>query len=164
MWNPITANDVQSEVQPDEAAALALIQNSGSVLPGILANAIALLIDSIRAGNYAYLTDGTVPDGQRADLIAIARYRWFASLPQTSLASDARKKSHDDALDNFKRIAEGKRSVEPPTAGANPSSGQWQSENKLIMRAHPVPDSASQFQSTDITQPPYANPNGPQDT
>ena len=43
-------------------------------------------------------------------------------------------------------------------------TGNWNSENKLIMRTHPTPSPYEQFQDTEFNQPTYANPNATSDS
>src|SRR5258708_39661441 len=59
------------------------------------------------------------------------------------------------------RIPTKKFVVEPPIAEINPRTGNWNSENKILMRTHPVPRPATQFTPQINT---YANPTSTGDT
>lgn len=161
-WAILTTDDVLGEFTPQETATLKNIQGAVERLPGILANTIAVARGSIRAGGYSLGTEGTVPDQLRLDIIAIARWRWLAAFPQMkALQTDARKAAHDDAQANLKDVSNQKLNVEAPDADTtNVPAGNWNSENKIVPRAHPVPRPASQFQTQGDD---YANPDGPSD-
>ena len=65
-----------------------------------------------------------------------------------------------------------KLKIEPPTVEheghgpehqrPQPASGQWNSENKLLNRTHPVPTPQAQWPVPEGTMPPWANPEMPE--
>jgi hypothetical protein len=118
-WNTLATGDVTAEILPDEVAALNSVQGSSTVLAGILANVIAETQASILAGGNQIGQAGTVPDQIREDVIAIARWRWFAALPKTDLQSDARRAQYEEALKRIGTIRSGREKVEIP---ANPQN------------------------------------------
>ena len=163
-WTTPSAADVMSEFTPQEAATIKGIQGASN-LPGILARVVAEIRDYIRSGGYALDTtdETTIPLGLHNDAITLARWRLLISLPQLkTLQSEGRKEATDRAEQKLLLIADQKFSVEPPdsaTAGTA-KIGSWNSENKIIMRTHPVPRPAAQFD----TQPgQYSNPDGQED-
>ncbi len=67
------------------------------------------------------------------------------------LQTEERKKAFDDAIAKLMLIAEGKFNIDEIDVGLFPKTGSWNSENKLIMRTHPVPQPTAQWpeQATD---------------
>jgi hypothetical protein len=165
-WITLTTDDVLSEFTPNEAATLRNLQGSGSG-PGYANIDVitARTVDEVRgfingAGfDVDEVSDTTLPKGLFADAIAIARWRVLISAPQLKqLQTEERKKAFDDAMAKLNRILDGKFSVEPPIPPSGDfREGTWNSENKLIMRTHPVIRPGPQ--ATDA----YANPDAPQD-
>jgi hypothetical protein len=162
-WNAITEQDVI----PDGWAEKQIIDdlNVGDALGGVIENVIGEVRGYVMAGNYPLGPDGTIPDALRSDAIAIARWRFFLTIPKNEqLQSSERKDDFNRAMEKLKLVAQQKFAVEVTIPPVNPATGTWNSENKLLPRTHPVPPPATQFQSTDSTARPYANPDGPQDT
>jgi len=164
-WTTLTETDFLLRFTPQEQATLKNIQGATDQIPQLLADAVLEMVGSARAGGYAVNTDGTSPDQYKNQILAVARWELLASFPALkALQTTAREKAAMEARKVFHEIAGQKRNVEPPTPGANPASGQWNSENKLIMRTHPIPPPGTQFQSNDPgAEPEYANPNAPPD-
>lgn len=171
MWTELTAADVTDQFTVAEAAVIEAVRgDTGDKLPGIVTKVIAQVRDDIRSGGYALDADeATIPAGLHNDAIAIARWKLLVTLPaDEDIQSKERKGEKDDALAKLKRISEGKYSVEPPTAApggeggtAANRSGNWNSNNKIIGRAHPVPRPAGQSPADPNG---YANPDGPADS
>ncbi len=153
-------DEVLQEFNPKEQELIAGIQNAADNLTPILGRAVDRALGAVRAGGYALGPDGTVPDQLKDSIIAIARWRWLISLPQVtdSLQNPNRKAAYDEAIKRLEDIANQKENIEPPDdpSGVAPG-GNWNSENKLIGRTHPVVPPSTQFQQTDGTRP-YANP------
>lgn len=170
MWTTLTAADVTDQFTVAEAAVIEAVRgNTGDKLPGIVTKVIAQVRDDIRSGGYALDADETtIPAGLHNDAIAIARWKLLLTVPaDDDIQSKERKGEKDDALAKLKRISEGKYSVEPPTdapggeggTAAN-RSGNWNSSNKILPRAHPVPRPGSQGAADPDA---YANPDAPAD-
>jgi len=160
-WNTIQADDVLAEFTPVEAATLQSIQGASDRLAGVLLNSVNQTRGSIAAGGYGLDAAGTVPDQLRSDVIAIARWRWLISFPQMkSMQTDARKAAFEDAIKRLDLVGNQKVNVEAPAGSVSAPSGNWNSENKLVPRGHPIAKPGSQF-----TPKPndYANPDGPAD-
>jgi hypothetical protein len=166
-WETLTTDDVLSEFTPNEAATLRNLQGAGSGSGPPFTNIdiiVARSIDEIRGyiqgGNYAVdeTDDSTIPRSLFADGIAIARWRVLISAPQLrQLQTEERSKAFDAAIAKLNLIAAQKFAVEPPIPHTGIQTGLWNSENKLIMRTHPVIRPGPQ--GTDD----YANPDAPQD-
>jgi hypothetical protein len=160
---PNTAAAFQSGILPAEKAAMLALLGADNTAD-ILTRSVEQVRDAIRSGGYALGDDGTIPSGLESDCYAIFIWRLLTAGPSNEkLQTKTRQQNYKDALTKLDLVAKQKFSVEPPNAGLNPSSGSWNSENKLIMRTHPVPQPAQQNQSLDPTTPPYANPAGPAD-
>ncbi len=170
-WEILTTEDVLSEFTVQEAASIRNLQGgsgSGSGAPFLNIDFIVInVIDEVRgyitAGGYALddVSDPrTIPTGLFEDAIAIARWRVLIAVPMfKQLQTEERKLAFEAALKKLLLIAEGKFFVEPPIPDPLiPRGGNWNSENKLIMRTHPVPPPGSQFTPQINT---YANPTPP---
>src|SRR5712672_70618 len=170
-WEILTTEDVLSQFTIAEAAAIRTLQGSGtgSGLPFVnIDMKVAKVVDEVRgyiiAGGYAGdpILDTTIPAGLFEDAITIARWRLLISTPSfRQLQTEERKQAFEDALKKLALVAAQKFFIEPPIPETNPRTGNWNSENKLIMRTHPVPRPATQFTPQINT---YANPTAPMDT
>lgn len=162
-WVTMVVNDVLSEFTPAEKTILDGIQAGASTnLTAILGRAIAEVRGAIAGGGYPLGAAGTIPDALASDVIAIARWRFLVAMPALAkLQTKERKDAFDGAQEKLKAVSRQEYAVEAPVAGTNPGTGQWNSENKLVMRTHPVPRPGTQFQGT--TGKEYGNPDGPQD-
>jgi hypothetical protein len=137
-WNPIAAADVQNEILPDEVAILNTIQGANTILATVLAKTVNKVRSQILVGGSQLDAAGTIPDQLWEEVIAIARWRWFSSLPNTDLCSKQRQAQYDEAISTMKDIARGKdeegRPVKvelpnPATALALPGpAGQMQAQ------------------------------------
>jgi hypothetical protein len=163
-WITPTSDDVLSEFTPTEQETINSLV-ADDTMGTIVSRSVMEVRDFIRSGDYGLDADPTkIPGGLVNDLISIARWRFLISVPQfKQLQTDERKALYTDALAKLNLIAAQKFGPEPPS-GPNiplpPGSAMWNSENKLLMRTHPVPQPGTQTQgaSTD-----YANPNAPPD-
>ncbi len=170
-WEILTTEDVLSQFTMAEAAAIRTLQGSGtgSGFPFVNIDVkVANVVDEVRgyitAGGYAVdpILDTTIPVGLFEDAITIARWRLLISTPSfRQLQTEERKLAFDEAIKKMMLIASQKFFVEPPIPETNPRTGNWNSENKLIMRTHPVPRPATQFTPQINT---YANPTATGDT
>ena len=158
-WHQVTTDMVLQEFTPAEQATLKNIQAAQDNLQPILDRTVAAVRGAIRAGGYDLGADGQTPDQLDGEVIAITRWRYLVAIPQAkSMQTDARKAAHDSAVARIDKVANQEVNIETPTAGVNPASGNWNSENKLLMRTHPTPTAVSQGQQTDQNNPQYANP------
>jgi hypothetical protein len=170
MWTELTAQDVQDQFTAAERAVIEVVQgDAGDKLAGIVAKVVAQVRDDIRSGGYALDADETtIPAGLHNDAIAIARWKLLVTLPaDEDIQSKERKAEQADALAKLRRISESKYSVEPPTGAPGGEggvtanrAGNWNSNNKIVGRAHPVPRPAGQSPADPNS---YANPDAPAD-
>jgi hypothetical protein len=163
-WQTITIADVTKQFTTDEIASIATQQGTGSGpinnIDGVLAAVVAEVRDYIRSGGFALDDDeSTIPRGLFNDAIAICRWRLAVSLPkQSEMQSAVREKAFDAAMEKLTKISEQDFAVEPPQPDTIARAGLWNSENKIIMRTHPV---VRPSWPAGVT--PYANPDAPDD-
>jgi len=115
-WNPLTEDMVKKQILPDEITLLTAIQGGTDILASILPNVIAQLQAQILVGGNQIGPVGTVPDQILQDAIALARWEWFSSLPNTDLLSESRKAQKDRAEKHMEKIVTGEEKVEIPAA------------------------------------------------
>jgi len=166
-WTTPTETDVLNRFTPQEQAMIKNVQGALDMIPALLADRIASARGQILAGGYALDAPGTsnIPDQIKPELMDLVRWDLLTGLPGLDkLRTAARQQAAADAKKLLDAISRQKIRVESPTPPVNPPSGQWNSDNKLLIRTRPIPPPATQFQSEDNTAPPYANPTGPQDT
>jgi len=169
-WEILTTEDVLSEFTIAEASAIRSVMGSGSGSGLPFANMdviVANVIDEVRgyiiAGDYAVdaVFDNSLPLGLFVDAIAIARWRLLIAAPSfKQLQTEERKEAYEAALKKLALIAAQEFAVEPPLPEVFPRTGMWNSENKLLMRTHPIPRPGVQFEPQLNT---YANPDAPED-
>jgi len=170
-WDTLTTEDVLNQFTIAEASAIRTLQGSGSGsgLPFENIDAkVIRVIDEVRgyvaAGGYTVDDDPrTIPLSLFEDAIAIVRWRLLVSLPAfLQLQSEPRKLAYEHALAKLLMIAQQKFAIVPPGSGESvATAGLWNSENKILMRTHPVPRPGAQFTPQINT---YANPDAPTDT
>ena len=155
-WAVLTTEDVLGEFTLQEAYALRALQGSGSGSGMPLANMDLIVIgvvDEVRgyisAGGYA-LDDTsdprTIPLSLFEDAKAIARWRILIAVPSfPQLQTEPRRQAFEDALKKLALVAQQKFVIDPPVDPTLPTAGLWNSENKIIMRSHPIPRPGAQF-------------------
>jgi hypothetical protein len=159
-WCTITIDQVR--LAPQEKTALQNIQGSTDIGAEILTNVVQEFISAMRSGNYPVVEDGSIPDLVR--LHAVNRTRWLCLCEFPALKAlqtkerEALNKSAEEVLEKISIRA---LNVEPPP-GAVTTSGNWNSENKIVGRMHPIPRPANQPDNTNPNTG-YANPDGPED-
>jgi hypothetical protein len=168
-WQIPKATDVMNEFTPSERDTITKIcgndpdVNANVQLTNILAFVVDEIRDYIRSGGYQVDPDSedTIPKGLFNDAISIARWRFLVSAPQfKQLQTDERKQLYTDAVAKLDKIAATNYVPDPVDDTVVNRAGMWNSENKLIMRTHPVPSPGTQFTPQ---QGAYANPDAPQD-
>ena len=177
-WEVLHTEDILSEFTVAENSAIRNLlggsgsgdaPGSGSGPPFWNLDVVTIrVVDEVRgyiaAGDYALDETSdprTIPMSLFEDAIAIARWRILISTPLLKqLQTEDRKQAFEDALKKLALIAQQKFSPEPPIPATTPRTGNWNSENKLIMRAHPIPRPANQFTQQINT---YSNPTAPAD-
>jgi hypothetical protein len=158
-WQQITIDNVRLSAQ--EKAAMQAIQGSGDVGTEVLATVVGEFRGCCQAGGFPVGEEGTVADSARVHVINRARWLWLCEFPKlAALQTKDRKDLNDAAEAYFQRVAQREQNVEPPD-GAVASTGNWNSENKILMRTHPVPRPGLPGQTNAENN--YANPEGPTD-
>jgi len=124
-----------------------------------LPDAIRAFVGAMAAAGYPVVNDDTIPDQLRQHVLAMAVWTWLCDFPRLVLMmTDARKKAADDAQKALENIAKRDMAIESPTAVE--TTGNWQAENKLVMRTHPVTTPAEQALAAEGA---YANTERPGD-
>jgi len=168
-WEIFTTEDVLNQFTIAEAGAIRSLQGSGSGSGLPFANIdakVARIIDEVRgyvaSGGYELDDDPrTIPISLFEDAISIARWRLLIAVPSfKQLQTEERRQAFEDALKKLLLIAQQKFAVLPPQPPTISRAGCWNSENKLIMRTHPIPTPATQWTPQTDT---YANPDAPED-
>ena len=159
-----SSTDVLSEMTASEAALITRLQAGTDNLPVICARVLGEFYDAIMASGSDLDTAGTLPLGLHSDFIALARWRFLVTLPDSSktIQTDKREKAANQAMEKLKLIVKQEWAVQAPGAPvpANSRFGNWNSDNKIVGRTQPVPRPGVQF------APPteeYANPTAPAD-
>jgi len=159
-----SATDITSEMTASEVGLIQRLQGGADNLPAIAARVLGEFYDAIMASGSDLDTAGTLPLGLHSDFIAVARWRFLVSLPKAAetLQTDVRKQACKEGLEKLRMISKQEWAVQQPgtLAVANSRFGNWNSENKLVMRTNPTPRPGTQY-SPPCEQ--YANPAGPSD-
>jgi hypothetical protein len=143
---------------PQEKAAFAAIQSSSEVGAEVLENVIGEFRDAVKATGGTVGAPNTVPNLVRVHVINRTRWLWLCEFPALkSIQTEGRKELNEAAEKMLRSIMAGEVRVPGPTESDN-SGGSWNSENKIVMRTHPVPTPSEQGSST------YANPDAPADS
>jgi len=156
--------DVLTELTSSEGALITRLQGGTDNLPVIVGRVLGEFYDAIMASGSDLDTAGTLPLGLHSDFIAVARWRFLISLPDAAkaLQTEGRKEAYKAGLEKLRMISKLEWAVQQPgtPAVANSRFGNWNSENKLVMRTNPTPRPGTQY-SPPCEQ--YANPAGPSD-
>ena len=159
-WRTITADSVLAEFVPAEAAMLQATQNSLTGLSNTLTDVIKEYVGALAAVGKPVNNDGSVPDQLRRHIIAKAKWTWLRQFPK--LPAFKTKERADAAAEADRIYAQLCNNtfgaVEAPY-GTDITTGNWNSQPKLIMRTMPTPQPSLQFQQMPTLSPLYANPN-----
>src|SRR6185369_15121124 len=106
-WVVLSADEVLEELSPAEVTTLKGIQGATDMVPALVTRAIAECRGAIAAGNYPVDSiAGTIPDGLKSDVIALARWRWLIAFPQLkALQTSERKDAYNDARKKLEAIS-----------------------------------------------------------
>lgn len=136
---------------------LQTMDNSNTVGAEVLLNVVREFVGAMQSGGYPVNTDDTIPDVVRNHVINRTRWLWLIEFPQLKkLQTEERREANTAAEKVLQQLSTREMNVEPPTAAVT-SSGNWNSENKVVGRMNPVPRPGLQSQGG------YANPDGPAD-
>lgn len=148
-WRLTSVADITQDFTPAETIVLRSVQNSTARLATKLTDTVGEFLDAIEATGFVVLRNGSVPDQIRLHVQALACWRWLCSFPQyEKIKTKEREKAAADALVIYKQICNKTFGAILSPSGTNYATGNWNSENKLIMRTHPVPPPGLQFPAT----------------
>ena len=153
------------DLTPAETLVLRSIANSTTGLAEKLSDTVLEFIGAIRAaqGPEAVILDGTVPDQLRSHIKALTVWRYLRSFPQfQKIKTKEREEAGKDAERIYEKIcARTYGAIESPYEAPR-TAGNWNSENKLILRTHPTPPPFAQFPPLyNGVPPPVLTPLGP---
>lgn len=149
---------------PSESAVLQSIQNAINLFADKLSVVVKEWIGVINAANYPVNNDGTVPPQFARHIAAEAVWLWLKDYPQyKAIQTKAREDAAKDAQRIYEKIAMRTYGAIESPSGTDTTTGNWNSNNKLVMRTFPTPAPSLQFQMTVPNEPPYSNPNAPSD-
>jgi hypothetical protein len=166
-WTQLTEDDVLSSMTQRERDDFSKASVGGSVadrLIPILTDLTAEIQEMIasRADNPKPPSELVIPAGFKARAVSIARWRILITVPGYQ-PGEARKLDFEKADAFFAKVAEGKirprQEVEEDAPAPTPTSGTWNSENKVLGRMNPTPKPGAQGGGSGR----YANDNAPQD-
>jgi hypothetical protein len=163
-WTTITLEDLKATGMA-HVVEKAQDVSTGTVDPAAeaIAQSVARVRRAVASGNPVDADPDKVPMSLKALTARMAMYALMERLffPLSDDQRDSRKNDNSDLL----RIADRKVLVEAPddpmeTSPVPQNLGSWNSENKLVMRTHPVPRPGVQ-RPGDAGR--YANPTAPED-
>lgn len=159
-WITPTDDEVLAKASQERTSIAAIKGNDD--LAQILSEVVADFRDAIAGRENGLDADGTMPIGLAKYARDMALWIFITrGVPknegvQTQQRADAAKKAEE----MLQGIREGKVAVEPPTGWADTTAQNWNSENRLVMRTHPVPPPIQQQPPPSTGGRPYANPDG----
>lgn len=166
-WVTLTEDDVLSGMtvreRDDFAKASVGATVTDRLLP-ILADMVAEIQGMIasRADNPVPPGEDVIPAEFKARAVSVVRWKVLISIPGYQ-PGEARKLDYEKADAFFLKVAEGKirprAEVAPDAPAATPTSGTWNSENKVVGRMNPTPKPGVQGGGTGR----YANDDAPLD-
>jgi hypothetical protein len=165
-WRVLTSNDVVlgARLTPAEVAALNSAQNSTAGLNNSLDLTVKKFIGAVSAAGYPVNNDGSVPDQLRGDIIAQTVWHWLTGFPKLpQFKTDERKAADAAAQRIFERVCSRTYGAIEAPYGTDITTGNWNSNSKLIMRTQAVPQPGLQMSPTNLA-PLYANPNASYDS
>lgn len=166
-WVTLTDDDILSGMtkrERDDFAGTSVSVGVPDRLVPILENMVAEIQGMIasRADNPKPPASDVIPAEFKRHAIAIVRWDVLTSIPGYA-PSDSRKLAYENASTFFLRVSEGKirprAEVAENAPPATPTSGTWNSENKVVGRMNPTPKPGMQGGGTGR----YANDNAPTD-
>jgi hypothetical protein len=166
-WVTLTEDDVLSGMTVREREDFAKTSVGVTVsdrLTPLLSDLVAEIQGMIasRADNPTPPADDVIPAEFKARAVSVARWRVLISIPGYQ-PGEARKLDYEKADAFFLKVAEGK--IRPraeavaDAPAAVPTSGTWNSENKVVGRMNPTPKPGAQNGATGR----YTNDDAPAD-
>lgn len=162
-WRQLTAANIQGRMTASEQSLLKAAAGGALKLNERLQDAVQQFIGAMSAAGYPVLKDGSVPDQIRNHVMAMAVWEWLKDFPQLKMfQTDQRKNAAADAEKVYEKICQRTYGAIESPLGTDTTTGNWNSQAKLIGRMEPVPTPQTQ-RYYDPTQPQYANPNATTD-
>lgn len=163
-----TAIDAAAVKTGKNSAVLTAVQakatenSEADPLPEFIADTVATLRTAVFAGNQLDSTTTKIPASLKGLALRMIIRRCYSYIGLALETDDAKQADEDKSY--LMRIIDKRLRFEPPdtvdTSQPLPNVGSWNSENKIIMRTHPVPRPRTQFDPQVNT---YANPDAAAD-
>lgn len=163
-WRAILTENIQGRLTASERAMLAAASGVEERLQERLTDSIRKFIGGMSAAGYEVNLDDSVPDQLRNHIMSDAVWEWLKDFPQLkAFQTEQRKQAAADSEKAYERIITREYGAIESPEGSDITTGNWNSENKLIMRTHPTTAPFRQFAVNQFSEPDYANPNAPDD-
>ena len=163
-WRTLSAADAAAKFTPSELAMLYAQKGATTGLSDVLTAVIRKFQGAIAATGALSLSDGqSVPDQLRDEVLAYAVWKFLLDFPGLELfKTKGRSAAFVKAETDYSKICDRTYgSIESPY-GTDVTTGNWNSQPKLIGRMGQVPPPSMQL--SPLPTPLYANPNAPPDT
>jgi hypothetical protein len=162
-WRQLTAANIQGRMTTSEQSLLKAAAGGPNKLQERLTDAVNQFVGAMAAAGYPVLKDGSVPDQIRNHVMAMAVWEWLKDFPQLKMfQTDQRKTAAADAEKVYEKICQRTYGAIESPFGTDTTTGNWNSQPRLIGRMEPVPTPVNQRLASP-TQPFYANPNATTD-
>jgi hypothetical protein len=162
MWRQVSTADIQAKFTPAENAMLTAAAGGNNYSGGVLTAIVNEFVGAMSASGYRVNTDGTVPDQLRRHILAQAAWTWLRDFPKLAVfKTDERKQAAADAERIYEQICKKTYGAIEDPNGTDTTTGNWNSNPKVIMRMVPTPPPVLQMELAPT--PLYANPNAPND-
>ncbi|MDE2096191.1 MAG: fibronectin type III domain-containing protein [Patescibacteria group bacterium] len=162
-WRVITAANIQGRFTATENALLQATAGSSNKLQERLTDTVGKFNGAMSAAGYA-VAAGLAPDQLRSHVMAMTVWEWLKDFPSLKVFKTAeRLAAYNEAEKVYELIVQKNYGAIESPAGPD-ATGNWNSQNKIIGRMHPVPPPGGQWQPNIFGEPEYANPNTVTDT
>ena len=140
-------------------------QNSTTGLANSLSDVVKEFVGALAAIGKPVNNDGSVPDQLRRHIVSKAVWTWLKHFPQLkAFKTKEREDAAKEADRVYARICNNTYGAVEAPYGTDITTGNWNSQPKLIMRTMPTPPPVLQFQQATTQSPLYANPNALDDS
>lgn len=161
-WRNINPQDIVSRMTIAEQAVITATSGATSKLQTRLTDAVLTFDSALTATGHRVGPVPQVPDSLRNHIMAYAVYQWLSDTPLSSSATkafltEARQKNYDASVKMLADISM-KRAGAIEDIFPYPTTGNWNSSNRVIMRMDGGPGPNQQFSALGANGPLQANP------
>ena len=161
-WRPITVQNITGRMTVSEAAVIVAVGGATSKLQERLTDSIAAFDSAMVATGHRVAAAPNMVDSLRNHVMAYAIGEFLKDSPLSSSATKAfwtesRQKAYADAQKALADVAN-KRFGAIEDVSGYATTGNWNSQNRIVMRCEPVVPPDAQFSVLGQNFPWYANP------